>query len=69
MIKEELTRHEVSPDPNPWLEEKIKAGRIRMYSDCDIVKELSKIYGDAETLTYISLLQISCDIFNAVFFE
>ena len=69
MIKEELTRHEISPDPNPWIEEKIKAGRIKLYSDRDIVNELSKIYGEAATLTYISLLQISCDTFNAGFFE
>ena len=30
MIKEELTRHEISPDPNPWIEERIKAGRIKL---------------------------------------
>ena len=29
MIKEELTRHEVVPDPNPWLEDKIQSGRGR----------------------------------------
>ncbi len=29
MIREELTRHDIYPDPNPWLEEKINAGRIR----------------------------------------
>ena len=69
MIKEELTRHEINPDPNPWLEEKITAGRIKLYSDRDIVNELSKIYGAAATLTYKSLLQISCDTFNAGFYE
>lgn len=69
MIKEELTRHEMNPDPNPWLEEKIKDGRIALCSDRDIVNELSKIYGAAATHTYISLLQSSCDTFNAGFFE
>ena len=69
MIKEELTRHEVDPDPNPWLEEKIKARRINLYSDRDIVNELGKIYGEAAVLTYISLLQISCDSFYSGFFE
>ena len=69
MIKEELTRHEIDPDPNPWLEEKIKAGRIKLYSDEDIVNELCKIYGTAAIFTYISLLKISCDTFNAGFFE
>lgn len=69
MIKEELTRHEVDPDPNPWLEEKIKARRINLYSDRDIVNELGKIYGEAAVLTYISLLQISCDSFYSGFFK
>jgi len=69
IIKEELTRHEVNPNPNPWLEEKIKVGRIKLYSDRDIMNELSKIYGAAATLVYVTLLRISCDIFNAGFFE
>lgn len=69
MIKEELTRHEINPDPNLWLEEKINAGKIKLYSDRDIVNGLNKIYGAAATLTYISLLKISCDTFNAGFFE
>jgi hypothetical protein len=29
MIKEELTRHEVVPDPNPWLEDKIQSGTVK----------------------------------------
>lgn len=69
MIKEELTRHEITPDPNPWLEEKIKEGRIKMYSDWDILNELSKIYGEAATVVYISLLKSSCDTFNAGVFQ
>lgn len=69
MIKEELTRHEIIPDPNPWLEEKINAGRIKLYTDRDIVTELSKIYGAAATFTYMSLLKSSCDTFNAGFYE
>ena len=28
MIREELTRHQIQPDPNPWLEDKIREGRI-----------------------------------------
>lgn len=69
MIKEELARHEINPDPNPWFEEKMKAGRIKLYSDRNIVNELSQVFGEAATLTYISLLQISCDTFHAGFFE
>lgn len=69
MIKEELERHEINPDPNPWIEEKVKVGRVNLYSDRDIVNELRKIYGEAATLTYIYLLRISCDTFNVGFFE
>lgn len=69
MIKEELTRHQINPDPNPWLEEKIKSGKIKMYSDRDIVNELSELYGMAATNMYLTLLQISCETFNAGFFE
>lgn len=69
MIKEELTRHEIIPNPTPWLEEKINVGRIRLYSDRDIVEGLSRMYGEAATLMYISLLKTSCDTFNAGFFQ
>jgi hypothetical protein len=69
MIKEELTRHQIDPDPNPWLEEKITAGRIKMYSDRDIVNELSKLYVMAATNMYLTLLEMSCETFNAGFFE
>lgn len=68
-IKEELTRHKVYPNPNPWLEEKNRKGRIKLYSDYDIVKELSKLYGTAATSMYLTLLETSCEIFNAGFFE
>lgn len=69
MIKEELTRHEVVPDPNPWLQDKIQSGRVKLYSDRDIVTELGKIYGTSATSMYLTLLQTSCDTFNAGFFE
>ena len=69
MIKEELTRHEVVPDPNPWLEDKIQNGRVKLYSDRDIVTELGKIYGTFATSMYLTLLKTSCNIFNVGFFE
>jgi hypothetical protein len=40
-----------------------------MYSDRDIVNELRKLYGMAATNMYLTLLEISCDTFNAGFFE
>ncbi len=69
MVREELARREIDPDPNPWLGSKVDEGKIRLYSDRDIVSELSKIYGEFATLTYISLLQISCETFNKGFFD
>ena len=69
MVREELTRHEIVPDPKPWLEINVSTGKIKLYSDRDIVEELSKIYASAATLMYISLLQNSCNTFKAGFFE
>lgn len=69
MIKEELTRHEVFPDPNPWLEDKIQSGKVKLYSDRDIVRELETIYGAFAASMYLTLLQISCDTFDAGFFD
>lgn len=57
------------PDPNPWLEEKVRDEKVKMYSDRDIVSELSKVYGVAATSMYLTLLESSCEIFNAGFFE
>ena len=69
MIREELTRHQIQPDPNPWLEDKIREGRIKIFSDRDILNELQHIYGKAATNMYLTLLEISCETFNAGFFE
>lgn len=69
MIKKELTRHKIHPDPNPWLEEKVRDGKVKMYSDRDIVNELSEVYGAAAASMYLTLLKSSCEIFNAGFFE
>lgn len=69
MIKKELSRHEVHPDPNPWLEEKVRDEKVKMYSDRDIVSELSKVYGVAATSMYLTLLESSCEIFNAGFLK
>ena len=49
MIKKELSRHELNPDPNPWLEEKVKAGKVKLYTDREIVSELGKVYGEEAT--------------------
>lgn len=69
MIREELTRREIYPDPNPWLEEKIKDGRIELYTDQDIIDELRKAYGMLATYAYLTYLRISCNTFNTGFFE
>lgn len=69
MIKKELSRHELNPDPNPWLEEKVKAGKVKLYTDREIVSELGKLYGKEATSIYLELLETSCDTFNANFYK
>ncbi len=69
MIKEELSRHKLNPDPNPWLDNKIKAGKVKLYTDQEIVNELGKLYGEEATSIYLELLETSCDTFDAEFYE
>lgn len=69
MIKEELSRHELIPDPNPWLEDKIRTGKVKLYTDWEIVSELGRLYGKEATNAYLELLKTSCDTFNAGFYE
>lgn len=69
MIKEELSRHKLNPDPNPWLDNKIEAGTVKLYTDQKIVNELGKLYGEEATSIYLELLEISCDIFDDGFYE
>ncbi len=69
MIKDELTKRVITPDPNPWLEGKIAAGAVCLYSDRDIVQELEKVYGNSATVAYITLLKTSCDTFNKEFYD
>lgn len=68
MIREELTRRKIYPDPNPWLEEKINDGRIKLYTDQDIIDELGKVYGMLATYAYLTYLRTSCETFNTGFF-
>ncbi len=69
MIKKELSRHVLNPDPNPWLDDKIKTGIVKMYTDREIVSELEKLYGEEATSVYLELLEASCNTFNAGFYE
>lgn len=68
-IKDELAKHEIFPNPNPWLEAKIKNGRIRLFSDYDILSELQKVYGIAATGMYFTMLKTSCETFHRGFFD
>ena len=45
MILEELTRHQITPDPLPWLQNLIHTGRVHLYTDEDILNELKTLYG------------------------
>lgn len=68
-IKEELGRHKLNPDPNPWLKDQIESGRVKLYTDREIVRELEKLYGEEATRIYLELLETGCDTFNSGFYE
>lgn len=69
MILNELSRHHITPDPLPWLNNLIQTGRIRLYTDKDILNELKTIYGTGASSMYTTMLERSCNTFNQGFFD
>ena len=59
MIVEELSKHDITPNPIPWLNELIQAGRVHIYSDIDILRELKQVYGSGASSMYLTMLEIS----------
>ena len=68
MIFEELSKHDITPNPIPWLNELIQAGRVHIYSDIDILRELKQVYGSGASSMYLTMLEISCNTFSQNFF-
>ena len=64
MIVEELSKHDITPNPIPWLNGLIQAGRVHLYSDRDILHELKQVYGSGASSMYLTMLEISCNTFS-----
>lgn len=71
MIIEELSKHDITPNPIPWLNGLIQAGRVHLYiySDRDILRELKQVYGSGASSMYLTMLEISCNTFSQTFFS
>ena len=69
MIFEELSKHDITPNPIPWLNGLIQAGRVHLYSDRDILHELKQVYGSGASSMYLTMLEISCNTFSQTFFS
>lgn len=67
-IRVELSRHNISGSME-WLEDKISAGRIRCYSDEDILNELESVYGASASAVYANFLQTACQAYRTGYFE
>ncbi|MDY3238794.1 MAG: hypothetical protein SOW80_01580 [Anaerovoracaceae bacterium] len=68
-IVKELNKHSITPNPIPWLKDKINNNIVYMYSDRDILQDLTQVYGQAATDMYRTMLKISCDTFNSGFYN
>lgn len=66
---EELGTHGFDPDPLPWLKEQIDSGKIKKYSDEDIINELATLFGKYAHESYYDFLKAGCDAFDPSFFE
>lgn len=68
MILEELGRHQITPDPLPWLNLLIQQGKVQKYTDADIINQLKPIYGKNAASMYTTMLETSCNTFTQNFF-
>ena len=68
-VLSELSFHSFSPDPVPWLKDRIDKGFIRCYSDVEIMDELENLFGLSASRLYFDLLRTSCDSFSPFFFN
>lgn len=69
MILDELSRHQITPDPLPWLQGLIQKGKVHLYTDADILTELKTVYGAGASSMYTTMLEKSCNTFNQGFFS
>lgn len=63
----ELSRHGVDRSPQ-WLQSQISNGKIKCYTDKDILEELKLFYDNPQN-TYLGYLKKSCEAFENGYFE
>lgn len=64
---DELNNHGIGGSPQ-WLQDQIQAGKIRLYTDQDILDGLRETQS-APQVTYCGFLKQSCDTFEAGYYE
>ena len=62
-IISELQTHGFSPNPIPWIEKQIEKGKIKLYSDREILGEIDSIFETGAPQLYYDMLKTSCDAF------
>lgn len=62
-IISELQTHGFSPDPIPWIEKQTEKGKIKLYSDSEILDEIDSLFGIGAPQMYYDMLKTSCDAF------
>ncbi len=67
-IRIELSRHDISGSVE-WLENEISSGKIKCYSDEDILNELESVYGKMACGIYTNLLQKACQAYSEGYYE
>ena len=63
----ELKRHD-SHAP-AWMEERIREGRIKKYTDAQILEEMTLFYKDIGLYMYTQFLKNACEAFDSGFFK
>ncbi len=69
IIMNELSYHDLYPNPVPWLRDKIEKGIVKCYSDRDIIDEINYEYGAEGQWYYLDMLRNSCNSFDSDFFD
>lgn len=66
-IVTELNRY--NSDAPVWLQEKIKIGKIKSYTDESILESLALVRGPLACATYTQMLKMACDAFSSNYFS
>ena len=65
---EELKRHNIGDSPS-WLADRISTGKIKCFTDKNIIQTMQTIYGAGAVSMYCQFLKKSCDAFAPKYYE